>query len=260
MNRRLSLFAWCCVLAAAWGCAPRHTISRRLVSDDLRIRRLAFRELEALSAETQQLAIPDLIHLLTSNNPSISEMAVDALARLGGRSLPALVAALKHRDERVRAGAAEALGAMGPAGALATGALLESLEDRAPYVRLRSAAALGAYGAAADDAVPYLAARLADEDPYVRLEAARALFRVEPEREGYLEVLLAGIVAEEMDVRYQSAEMLGEVGMTVPAAVPALARALGDRNFFVALTAAEALKSIGTEEALRALREHRQRQ
>jgi len=246
-----------CALLMLGGCAKRQTISHRLVSDDLRIRRMAFRELDLLGAESQERAIPDLVHLMASNNPSISDMAVDALARLGNRVLPQLVAALKHKDERIRAGAAEALGAMGPSASLATGALIESLADRNSFVRLRSAAALGAFGDKADDAIPDLQARLADEDPYVKLEAARALFRVDPAQPGYLAVLLSGVADAEMDVRYQAAEMLGEVGTASPAVVPALARALDDANFFVGLTAAEALKAIGTAEALQALQKRK---
>jgi HEAT repeat protein len=68
--------------------------------------------------------------------------AVRALGHLGSPAVPALIAALKSRDEMVRLEAALALGRMGPDAAAAEGALGEATHDDDPQVRAAVSKAL----------------------------------------------------------------------------------------------------------------------
>ena len=65
---------------------------------------------------------------------------------IGPSAVPALIEALRDDDGGVRAGAAAALGEIGPAAAAAVPALTEALRDAKGEVRVRVAGALGEIG------------------------------------------------------------------------------------------------------------------
>ena len=76
-----------------------------------------------------------LVHALEQNNPGARRMATETLAEIGGPAVDALGVALGHGDPQVRAAAATALGAIGPAADRARRALYALLKDESALVR-----------------------------------------------------------------------------------------------------------------------------
>ncbi|NKB65930.1 MAG: hypothetical protein GKR89_02605 [Candidatus Latescibacteria bacterium] len=95
-------------------------------------------------------------------NPSQLESPY-GLARAGAAAVPALIEALQDSDWWVRAGAASALGCMGPAAREAAPILAASLHDNNEWVCRNAADALGNIGQAVAVAVPALAQALEDD-------------------------------------------------------------------------------------------------
>jgi HEAT repeat protein len=121
-------------------------------------------------------AVPALICAMADADESVAHRASAALGAIGAPAVPALTAALA--DPRIRGGAAEALGTIGPAASVATAPLLLLLGDTTATWRERgnAADALGEIGAPA--AVPGLARGLADPEDWVRRGCARALGKI----------------------------------------------------------------------------------
>ena len=191
---------------------------------------------------------------------------------------------LSDPDSWVRAGAAEALGRMGPDAADATSLLLNRLrEDEAVEVRARCARALGSIGAL--EAKPLLLELLrGDENDPVRAGAAEALVALGAGDE-LLTLLLTALDAEPATAGLQSiadgfgavgapcveplrkrlspaapdetrvavALCLGAVGEPAQPAVPELVTLLEVSADRLRLAAVIALGSIGGDEACRAL-------
>jgi hypothetical protein len=93
-------------------------------------------------------------------------------------AVPALIKRLGSKNRRVRARAAEQLGAMGEKGRPAIDLLRRSLRDRSPRVRSNAAIALGNLTRGSDEAVSGLKRLLDDRHPDVRYSAAQALGRI----------------------------------------------------------------------------------
>jgi HEAT repeat protein len=162
--------------------------------------------------------IDALIAALGDNKSKARSRAIEVLVELGDhRAAPPLIAVLKDRDAGVRAKAAWALGKFGDARAVDS--LIVALGDRSKRVRSRAADVL----ARLEDtrAVPPLMAALGD-DP------------------------IAG-------VRSKAAWALGMLGDAQ--AVEPLIAALEDRDSSVRSKAKGALRRIGADEALAALRD-----
>jgi HEAT repeat protein len=92
--------------------------------------------------------------------------------------VPGLLVSLKSDDAQVRAGAARALGEIGPPARAAVADLTGILKDRERDVRRNAAEALGGIGPAAQAAAGALSAALKDADWQVRRAAAYALGRL----------------------------------------------------------------------------------
>ena len=151
------------------------------------------------------------------------------------RSVRVLQAALQAADERVRLNAYYELGALGDEG---VPALMAALKDesarrwqanleRGDFTnpsQLESPYGLAAAGAVA---VPALVAALQDRDWWVRAGAATALGCMGNEARGAAPALAAALQDGSEWVCRNAADSLGNMGR-VPAAVPALARALDD--------------------------------
>ena len=93
--------------------------------------------------------------------------AADALQAIGAsahRAVPELAEALNDPSAKVRAKVAEALSQMGPFGKAAVPALAKALKDKDAHVRTRTAVALGLIVSDARVAVPALIDALADPD------------------------------------------------------------------------------------------------
>jgi HEAT repeat protein len=81
---------------------------------------------------------------------------IDALARIGAPSVPALVAVLRDPDAELRRDAARALARMGSDASEAVPDLIAALDDKDQGVRRNATRALGEIGPAASNAVPAL--------------------------------------------------------------------------------------------------------
>jgi HEAT repeat protein len=89
-----------------------------------------------------------------------------------------LITELGHKETKVRANAAEALGQMGEGAKDAASTLIQLLQDQDQDVRYFAAGALGMIGEGAQDAVPALIQALQDQNRDVRDSAARALEKI----------------------------------------------------------------------------------
>jgi HEAT repeat protein len=173
-------------------------------------------QLEDTTLRTQM--VDALIAALGDNKSKVRSRAIEVLVELGDhRAVPSLIAVLKDSDAGVRAKAAWALGKFGDARAVDS--LIVALRDRSKRVRSRAADVL---------------ARLEDTRAVPPLMAA---LRNDP---------IAG-------VRSKAAWALGMLGDA--RAVEPLIAALKDRDSSVRSKATGALRRIGTDEALAALRD-----
>jgi HEAT repeat protein len=131
-------------------------------------------------------AVPSLIRALGRRDPVFSpnedlpSKAAEALARIGPAAVPSLIQALKDDHFLVRAGAADALGRMGPRACLAVFGLVDALGDERMIVRASAAMALKKLGTSTGPVVTSLARVLRDEYCLVRHNAAEALGETEP--------------------------------------------------------------------------------
>lgn len=193
-------------------------------------------------------------------------------------ALPALQRSLADPSPIVRAGAARALGALGPSAAPAQAELFAALGDGVtdvrwqsalalwkvdlkapgaieplaaalrsedPYVRGFAAFGLGNLGPAASAAVPALVEALARDDGYGRGGAAAALARMGPAAAAAVPALREGLKSPDGDRRWKAARTLGRIGPAASAAAPDLAEALRDPNEHVRRHAARALGRLG---------------
>lgn len=163
------------------------------------------------------------------------EGPLDALAAAGAPAVPHLAALLAEKDPGVRAGAARALGKIGPASGDAVPALLGAVEDDNPDVGIAAAKALDAVGFDPRGVLR----RLIDiakfgKEAYPRAWSVRAIGRIGPEAAAAAPVLL-DIVARKSDtpstddaLYNASLETLARVAPG--SARPVIARALKSRH------------------------------
>jgi HEAT repeat protein len=89
-------------------------------------------------------AADDLVDAIASNLPGLHRAAAQALQELGHPAVPALIRALRHRDNHVRWHAARVLGKIGDPEAIP--ALIQTMEDVDSGVRWLAAEALSSLG------------------------------------------------------------------------------------------------------------------
>ncbi len=122
------------------------------------------------------------------------------------------------------------------------------LNDKNAGVRYWGAIGLGNLNEKASPAFGHLRNRLSDEAPVVRVAAARALCRMGEDGAG-VRVLMQELASEHQWVRLHAATVLDNIGDMARPAVPALKKALGDReNKYVVRTVNHALNVLlGTD-------------
>jgi len=129
-------------------------------------------------------ALPKVIEALQESGDlnmgySIHHAIEGAFVSIGAPAVPALIEALKHEHEDVRAGAALILGRkMMESAKPAIPMLIEALRDETAVVRCNAAYALGWIGKSAEAAVPTLLELLSDKYERVRSGADWALGRI----------------------------------------------------------------------------------
>lgn len=159
--------------------------------------------------------VPALIEATGNDHPRVGSGASKALHKIGPATIPFLMKALKHENSQVREAAARGLYGLAPKAQKAILALTSALRDSDAFVRQWVATALESlahhFGPALKVAVPRLADLLKDDDFMVREWAAHAL---------------------------------GTIGAVAEAAVPALELAVEDEASSVKEAAANALREI----------------
>ena len=168
------------------------------------------------------------------------------LQRMGPKAAPAVEAltrALRDAEPSLRAAAAEALAAAGPAAESAIPELVEAaMQDENKALRLQAVYALGAVAARADYVVPHLICVLRSAEGDLRLAAIRALGALGTG--AAVEELIGLLTDVDGNVAEEAALALGAIGPAARSAVPALLRMLRDGGYRPA-GAAYALGRIG---------------
>ncbi len=168
------------------------------------------------------------------------------LQRMGPKAAPAVEAltrALRDAEPSLRAAAAEALAAAGPAAESAIPELVEAaMQDENKALRLQAVYALGAVAARADYVVPHLICVLRSAEGDLRLAAIRALGALGTG--AAVEKLIGLLTDVDGNVAEEAALALGAIGPAARSAVPALLRMLRDGGYRPA-GAAYALGRIG---------------
>jgi HEAT repeat protein len=161
----------------------------------------------------------------------------------GPEDVAALVEALRHKEQRVRADAADELGWIGPLAGEAVPVLTRALKDPDGLVRVRAAKALVEVDLKNQDALPVLLGTLKDKGGGLRKTAAEALGDLGPSARVAVPALIEALKDTDPRTRSAVVEALGQMGPWATAAVPALIAGLKDealRN-----SAAGALGAIG---------------
>jgi len=119
--------------------------------------------------------------------------------------------------------------------------LVELLKDSDPAVRYWGATGLGALGPQGAGATEALESLAEDDAPWVRAAAGDALCRIGKVDAG-LKLLLAGLTDKNEWVRLQSINALDRLGDAGRSALPAVQKALSDKNQYVVRVAEHAVK------------------
>jgi HEAT repeat protein len=184
-----------------------------------------------------------------NSNRQLSQKLSDGFVRLGKSdvpedAVPALLAALRDLESKVRARAAEALGNLNHAAPDVISALAAALRDPEAYVRACAAEALGNLNHAAPDVIADLRTALHDPDSNVRAWAVSALRRLGADDHNIIPALHTALRNPDSEVRASAAEALGRLGYNDDD-IRALRNALCDPDSDVRTRAAEALIQLG---------------
>lgn len=184
-------------------------------------------------------AVPGLCELLADRHPEVRVVAVRALGRIGDPAAAwRIIAGLDRADPVSSLLATDALVRLGAEAEVTLSAALDHPQARVRAVCLDALGLLGATGS-----VPRMARVLRDDaSPDVRIAAAVNLGRLGT-RTALEPLTLALHPSRPALLRAAAARALGDLG--APAAVPTLARLLGDDEFQVAHEAAHALRRLG---------------
>ncbi len=166
--------------------------------------------------------LPVLKELLHAGNQHVSRRAAYGLSAFTSEAFPVLEAGMQHESDKVRAQAVFAVGEHGPHAQELASDICRLAQDPSPVVRRTAVESLGLIEDART-AVPVLIPALRDMDDQVRFNACLALSR------------------------YRS---------SAASAIEALAQCLQDENRYVRGFSVEALRQIGTLDALNLVCEH----
>jgi len=199
------------------------------------------------AGDTTNTAVPALIAALKDTDVKVRRAAASSLGNLEDpRSVPALIEALRDTDAEVRACAAEALGNMEDPRAIP--GLTAAIKDSSPEVRRRAISAISNMEGGNKPVDAFIAA-LSDSNAEVREAAVEAISEVQDKRA--VRPLIKLLSDPSADVRHQTAHALGN--LEDPAAAEPLAAALRDSDADVRSAAAQSLSQLGLTTAPAAL-------
>jgi HEAT repeat protein len=186
--------------------------------------------------EMGEVAVPALIQLgLWNPDDLLRKNAVAALVKVGPSAIDPLIKALKGKEPRVRAGAAQALGVLSEKKAIAP--LIEVLADRETIVRQEAFTSLIAIGSPATNG---LIKALVHPSPSVRRNASVILRRI---GRPTVQPLTQATSHANPGMRAAATRLLGQIGD--PMAIPFLVKALRDPQEAVQELAVEAIVPFG---------------
>lgn len=177
-------------------------------------------------------------------------LGIKVLGPAAREAIPDLIPLLKSNDPSVRAVAADALGLMAADAGSAVPALLLTLEDQVDFVRHSAYAALGAFTGQAKEIVPVLEPHLQDPAPEIRSAALAALLSLSTNKVERLPQIIVQLRDESPDVRARALRYAADLGHAARPAIPIISPLLGDAKAGIRLAATNALAQItGTEES-----------
>jgi HEAT repeat protein len=200
-----------------------------------------------------QPAVPEIIETLVRRQPA-SAIYVDALAQIGPRAVPLILAAVgsDNPDSVPRerwTGISQSLKVMGGPAALTLSA---ALADPSVSRRLLVAQALGEIGAPANPAAAALLKACGDADARVRAKALGALVAVRADSKTILPRLESALHDSVPGVRVAALELMPSLGEKARPLSEAIIALLKDKEPSVRLRAVEAIGP-GLPQAVRAL-------
>jgi HEAT repeat protein len=193
-----------------------------------------------------------ILAALNDGNESVRREATAALGKivLDRAAVPRLLQSLNSTDSSVTTAVTLALRKVGVEG---VGPLLAEFQrkENTPSARAGAARALGLLGPLAKDAVPVLSGALKDLAPSMRLVVAVALGKIDPTSQVGVEILDPVLKALKdpkttYSGRLEAVQILGRI-QPRKAAVPALVQALSSADYAVRNAATTALRMLGGE-------------
>jgi HEAT repeat protein len=200
-------------------------------------------------AKTEDKKISSLIESLRCEMGELDDEVVGKLVKAGKAAVPALIEALKDKDERLRSHAAHVLGRIGDSRAVEP--LIEMLNDENMMVRAGAADALGRLkdGRAAKPLVAALKAVADGEEQDIAKDCiVAALVSIGKPAVG---PLIQTLCDKNATVRADAAYVLGKIGDK--SAIVSLVELFKDDSAVVRLHVALALSRMPDKKALRAL-------
>lgn len=233
-----------------------HALLASLRDEDWQVRLKAASSLGKLRKTDEMLTevVPALMAAASDRNDYVSRAAVASIGDIGAQAKTAvnlLIEKLGHEEESMRRGAAYSLGKIGASAVSAVPTLIELLEEESREIQKAVSWALGIIG---PEAVPLLSEGLQRNNPNVRAGCAYALGSIGPNAITALAELRERLQDEHAQVRYNAAKAVGNLraAKETEAAVPQLISCLKDKDPDVRWAVAEALRKIGTDEAMEA--------
>ncbi len=232
------------------GGAATAVLEKAMASDDEFLRTMGAWALARSHPDDKQLvnrAVRLIVDAFKSDNVDVRRAAARAVVEFDVDPelvAPALVEALKDKDETVVANAVSALAAFGPRALRHVDAALANKELRRYAVLL-----IARVGAEAEAAVPALIREIektpqTPEDVEFIREAQFALSAIGPGASAAIPALIKSLSADDDEIRASAAFALGKMGASGRAAVPALRQALRSESFIVKLASVRALLEI----------------
>jgi HEAT repeat protein len=202
--------------------------------------------------------VPTLIRILNDPTPAMRQAAIDALTGMSPKVhevVPALSEKLKDKEAGIRLAAAAALLAIqGREARAAVPTLVELLAQPDIHHRRTAVGLLGDLGATAKEALPALTRARTDVDGGVRTAAAWAIAKIQRSEaaQAAAAVMMEALTDKDATVRKHSIRCLAQVGPDARSAIPALVKAFQEDTQEVSNAAAEALRRIDPEAAVKA--------
>jgi len=238
------------------------TLAGLLKDKDATIRAQAAERLELLGMRAMFLsgnfkadeAIPALIAALKDPETKVRYYSLITLGHFGynlerpdlGAIIPTVTELLKDADRGIRWNAAVMLGKLGPRSRAAIPLLTQALNDDDDTVRGYAADALGEIGPESKVAAPALIKLLKDRDAHVRGAAAGALAKVDPGSAPVVVAALSDDLKNEKPEFWGSAAYaLGNFGQQAKPAVPLLVNLLKAEDTSRCETVVNTLAKIG---------------